>query len=361
MKSKLSILTFLAICAILSSQAGCEPTEALQAAEPTNKQQTTEKPAKAPEPKVEQGQAEITFDKTIHDFGEILCKSKNTCEFKFKNTGTSELKIKNIKKTCGCTPFELSKRDYLPGESGTIKVKYSASTKPGPALKHIYVTSNAKNKNRVELTIKASIILKVKAEPLSLTLKLNEENANCQPITLKSIDDVPFKITSFNSTNETITAEFDPNTAATEFVLRPKVDIDKLSKRLDGYIDIKLTHPQCKSVNIIYRTPPQFQTNPATIIIQNVSPTESIRRQVLVKSNYGRDFEIESVSSEKGSLRLLSQKKLNEGIQLEVQIDPPPQAKKIRFFTDWLYIQIKGGERLKVHANMWFSKTKETQ
>jgi hypothetical protein len=357
MKSKLSILAFLAICTLLTFQAGCEEPEALQAAESTNKQQTTEKSAKAPEPKVQAGKAEITFDKTVHDFGDILAKSLNTCEFKFKNTGTGELRIVNVKKTCGCTPFELSKMNYLPGESGTIKVQYSASIYPGPTLKHIYVTSNAGNKNRVELTIKANIILKVKAEPLLLILKLDEENANCRPITLKSIDDVPFKITSFSSTNETITAEFNPRTAATEFILRPKVDIDKLSKRLDGNINIKLTHPQCKSVNIAYRTPPQFQTDPTTIIIQNVSPTETIRRQVLVKSNYGRDFEIESVSSEKGSLRLLSQKKLNEGIQLEVQIDPPPQAKKIRFFTDWLYIQIKGGERLKVHANMWFTKT----
>jgi hypothetical protein len=361
MKSKFSILAFLAIYAILSSQADCEQPEALQAAQPTNNPQTAKKPAKVSEPEVKQGQAEITFDKTVNDYGDILGQSRNTCEFKFKNTGTGELKIREVKKTCGCTPFELSKMNYLPGESGTIKVKYSASTKPGPALKHIYVISNAKNKNRVELSIKANIILKVKTEPLSLILKLDEENANCQPITLKSIDGTPFKIISFSSTNETITAKFDPNAAATEFILHPKVDIEKLSKKLDGHINIKLTHPECKSAYITYRTPPQFQTNPATIIIQNADPTESISRQILVKSNYGRDFEIESVSSEKGSLRLVNQKKLKEGIQLEIHIDPPPQAKKVRFFTDWLYIQINGGERLKVHANMWFSKTKETQ
>jgi hypothetical protein len=361
MKSRLIIITFLAICAVLSSKAGCEPPEAMQAAELNNKLQTTEKPAKVPELKVEQGQAEITFENTVHDFGDVLGKSKNTCEFKFKNTGTGELKIGDVRSTCGCTAFELSKKDYLPGESGTIKVQYSAPVRPGTAQKHLYVPSNAKNNPRVELTVKANIILKVRVEPLNLTLAMDKENAGCPPLTLSSIDGVPFKITSFHSTNEVITVEIDPNTAATKFVLHPKVDIEKLTKRLNGHINIKLTHPQCDTVSASYTTPPLYKSNPASIIIQNADPTEPIRRQVLIESNYGSSFQIESVYSEKGTMQLLSQKNVREGIQLEVQINPPPQASKTRFFTDWLYIQIKGGERVQVHASMWFAKTKETK
>ncbi len=372
MKFRLSILTILIICAGLSFQASCETPAAMQAAgetsgeagqaeEPAGKPQPPEKPAKIPQPEVQQGEAEITFDNTVHDFGDILSKTKNTCEFKFNNTGSSELVIGDIKRTCGCTVFELSKKNYEPGESGTIKVQYSASVKPGPTLKHLYVPSNAKKNPKVELTIKANIIQKVKASPRILNLALDKANADCPPITLKSIDGRPFKITNFNSTNQVITAEFDPNTAATEFVLQPKVNIEKLSKRLNGHISIKLTHPHCDMVGISYRTPAQFQTNPATIIVQNANPVESIKKQILVQNSYGKDFEIETVYSEKGSMKLLSQKKLKEGIQLELQIDPPPQATKIRFFTDRLYIQIKSGERVQVHANIWFAKAKKKQ
>jgi len=361
MKSKLSVFTFLAICAILPSQADCEPPETLQATEPINKLQTTEKPLKVPVLEAEQGQAEITFENTVHDFGDILGKSKNTCEFKFKNTGTGDLEIGDIKSTCGCTAFELSKKNYVPGESGIIKVQYSASTKPGSSQKHLYVPSNAKNNPRVELTVKANIILKVRVEPLNLALAMDKENAACPPLTLSSIDDVPFQITNFHSTNDVITVEFDPDAAATRFVLHPKVNIEKLSKRLNGHINIKLTHPQCDSVSASYTTPPLFKSNPATIIIQNADPTESIRRQVLIESNYGNNFEIESVYSEKGTMQLLNQKYVEKGIQLEVQIDPPPKAMKTRFFTDWLYIQIKGGERVQIHASMWFAQTKEAQ
>jgi len=49
----------------------------------------------------------ISFEKTVCDLGEVGQDSKNTCGFKFTNTGQDLLKIGNIKRTCGCTVFEL--------------------------------------------------------------------------------------------------------------------------------------------------------------------------------------------------------------------------------------------------------------
>ncbi len=361
MKSKSCILIALIFCAGLSFQTGCESPAAPKPIEPLGKLHLPEKQAEVPETSIEQKEAEITFDNTVFDFGDILGKSKNTCEYKFKNTGTGNLEIGDIKSTCGCTAFELSKKSYAPGQSGTIQVEYSASIKPGPTAKHLYVPSNARNNPRVELTVKANIILKVRVEPRRLTLAMDKENAACPPMTLSSIDNKPFRITSFHSTNDVITVEFDPNAAATKFVLQPKVNIEKLSKRLNGHIKIELTHPQCDLVSASYITPPLYKTNPATIIIQNADPTESIRRQVLIESNYGSNFQIESVSSEKGTMQLVGQKYVDKGIELEVQINPPPQAMKTRFFTDRLYVQIKNGVKLQVHASMWFTKAKEVK
>ena len=51
-----------------------------------------------------QGTAEITFDKTSHNFGAFSEKSpKVTCKFKFKNTGDGPLVIHQAIASCGCT------------------------------------------------------------------------------------------------------------------------------------------------------------------------------------------------------------------------------------------------------------------
>jgi len=47
----------------------------------------------------------ISFEKTVCDLGEVGQGTKNSCEFRFTNTGRGLLKIGNISRTCGCTVF----------------------------------------------------------------------------------------------------------------------------------------------------------------------------------------------------------------------------------------------------------------
>jgi len=63
----------------------------------------------------------ISFEKTVFDLGEVGQGTKNTCEFRFTNTGKALLKIGKISRTCGCTVFQLDKKEYTASEAGTIK------------------------------------------------------------------------------------------------------------------------------------------------------------------------------------------------------------------------------------------------
>jgi len=75
---------------------------------------------------------EITFEKLVHDFGEIGAGTRNTCEFKFANTGNALLKIIRIQTCCGVIARLVgNKKEYAPGESGTLTVSYRASRYPG--------------------------------------------------------------------------------------------------------------------------------------------------------------------------------------------------------------------------------------
>jgi hypothetical protein len=42
----------------------------------------------------------ISFEKTVCDLGDVGQGTKNTCEFRFTNTGRGLLKIGNISRTC---------------------------------------------------------------------------------------------------------------------------------------------------------------------------------------------------------------------------------------------------------------------
>jgi len=64
--------------------------------------------------------SEISFDKTVSDLGDIGQGTKNTCEFRFTNTGRGLLKIDKLSRTCGCTVFHLDKKEYAPNETGRM-------------------------------------------------------------------------------------------------------------------------------------------------------------------------------------------------------------------------------------------------
>jgi len=58
----------------------------------------------------------VSFEKTVHNFGELGIGEKGRSQFKFKNTGMALLKIGGITASCGCTVPTLSKKEYQPGE-----------------------------------------------------------------------------------------------------------------------------------------------------------------------------------------------------------------------------------------------------
>ena len=195
--------------------------------------QQIEKSNKVTEPK-------IVFDSRVYNFGNLGIKEKAECEFRFKNSGQALLKIGKIKSTCGCTVPSLSKKEYQPNEEGVIKIKYSGQSKPGSVVKHIYVSTNDKGNSKVKLTIKGKVMQLIEVTPQKLKFSLNNENVGMAEVTIKSKDGRVFSIKGFSVSKDVIKAEFDPNAVASEFVLEPKVDMEKLKECRKGNIKINL-------------------------------------------------------------------------------------------------------------------------
>jgi hypothetical protein len=101
---------------------------------------------------------EITFDKTVHDYGTLVQGGDGSCEFKFTNTGKEPLILNNPVPSCGCTVPTWPQEPILPGKSDVIKVTY-ATHNLGPINKTITVTSNAKT-SRIVLSIKGTVVAK---------------------------------------------------------------------------------------------------------------------------------------------------------------------------------------------------------
>ncbi len=100
----------------------------------------------------------MTFEKSEIDYGNVALGADGVRIFKFKNTGTEPLVVKNARGSCGCTVPKWPNEAIGSGKTGIIEVKYDTN-RPGQFTKAVYVETNEANPQHT-LTIKGTVIEK---------------------------------------------------------------------------------------------------------------------------------------------------------------------------------------------------------
>ncbi len=316
------------------------------------------------------GTPKIQVENLVQDFGNIGPDTTHNLRFDFKSTGNAPLKILKVGACCGSIVRGVKDgQEYVPGESGAVEIEFHGGSYPGPIVRRLTLQTNDPNQAFVNFTIKANVVLRIEYEPQRLRLFLKKDNGGCGDIKIKSLDGKAFSIVSFRSTANTLTAQFDPNQKATEFILKPKADIAKLRKNTAGQISIDLTHPECNNIRISYDVLPEFIVTPPQWMQFNLKPGQPVQKDIWVINNYRDDFEIESVSSQQGLIKLIESKKVQDvasedksvpadeaggtRYRLRLEVTPPAAKDNRNILSDAVQIKIKGGEVLIVHFRGW--------
>lgn len=84
----------------------------------------------------------ISFDETEYNFGTINQHASASYKYTFINNGKSNLIIRKVKASCGCTAVQPAKNIIAPGEKSSIKATFNAGTRKGKQQKTITITSN---------------------------------------------------------------------------------------------------------------------------------------------------------------------------------------------------------------------------
>lgn len=100
----------------------------------------------------------IKFESDVFDIGKMPVNQTKEIEFKFTNTGKSDLIIRHIRPTCGCTAIQQGKPVVAPGESSSIKAVFSSGASPSPQQKSILIYTNDPKSYEVILTIKGEVV-----------------------------------------------------------------------------------------------------------------------------------------------------------------------------------------------------------
>ena len=101
----------------------------------------------------------FSFNKELHDFGQLVDGEKVSYSFTFTNSGDAPLIISSAKGSCGCTVPDWPRDPIAPGESGSIDVTFNSSGRSGKQNKAVTLTANT-NPSRKVLNITSEVISK---------------------------------------------------------------------------------------------------------------------------------------------------------------------------------------------------------
>lgn len=99
----------------------------------------------------------ILTEEEEYNFGNCTSGEEITHSFTVTNIGKSDLIIRKIKSSCGCTTSKLEKETIKPGESTFIKVTFNTYNKIGSQSKEIYVYTNDPQQPQTTLKITGHI------------------------------------------------------------------------------------------------------------------------------------------------------------------------------------------------------------
>jgi hypothetical protein len=100
----------------------------------------------------------LNVDNPEFKFGKISQGQKVEHTYVLTNSGKSDLHIRKVKASCGCTAVQPEKRVITPGESVSIKTVFNSAGKLGNQNKTVTIITNDPKKSKMILWVKGEVV-----------------------------------------------------------------------------------------------------------------------------------------------------------------------------------------------------------
>jgi hypothetical protein len=104
----------------------------------------------------------VSFEESSFDFGEMKQGDKREHTFMMSNKGKSDLIIRKVRTSCGCTAVAPAKKVIVAGETAPLKVTFNSRGKHGRQSKSITVITNDPKNSTTVLRITSNVIVPAK-------------------------------------------------------------------------------------------------------------------------------------------------------------------------------------------------------
>jgi hypothetical protein len=242
----------------------------------------------------------IDFPEPDFNFGEVLAGKAVEHEFKFKNSGDTELIIREVTTSCGCTAAIPSAAPVKPGEWGIIKATFDTAGRRSLQTKTVTVKSNDPVRSSVMLKIEGRVVPIVDVNPNFINFGSNVRTGEAVVKTTKVFTTLKrtFKILNMNSNVPEVTCQSRPYKSEGEVGYEISVTLSEDAKpgTCSGKVTLRLDDKEMQFVEFHFygKVLGAVVPTPSYFVFGRIKTTETAMKQVVLSGPPGKSFKIVS-------------------------------------------------------------------
>ena len=242
----------------------------------------------------------IEFSNPEFSFGEVLAGKSVVHEFRFKNTGDSDLVIREVTTSCGCTAALASESTIKPGKSGVVKASFDTAGRKSFQTKTVTVKSNDPDRSSTSLKIEGKVVPIVDIDPNFINFGSNVRSGEAVVKTTKVFTTLKrtFKIVSITSNLPQVTCQTNPFEKEGEFGYEISVTLSKEAKpgAYSGKVTMRLDDKEMEFVEFHFygKVLGAVIPTPSYFVFGRIKTTETVSKLVTLSGPPGKTFKIVS-------------------------------------------------------------------
>lgn len=274
----------------------------------------------------------LKFAKTKFELGRMALGSNSMRITTIRNTGKTPVKILKVNSNCGCTTGRAAKQMIPPGKTVELFL-VSKITKMGKQTGTVFVYTDAPDQACTVVQTKMEGYKPIKSQPEYIQFGdvLHGHDAQ-KTFSLTLPKQKKFKVAKirynenlFNVTTDKKALASEANKIAICIHLKAKAPVCRFRESLN--IDLATEPPTSCAVAIYGNIQSDLAASPGSILFMGVTPGETAKRTVQIKSRSGRKFKILSAKSNLKSLDVQVETKVNGQTELIATLHSSPTDK----------------------------------
>lgn len=204
--------------------------------------------------------AELKWEQTTLELHPAIGDKEAVGHFKYQNTGSTPIRFKSVRSSCGCTAAQSQKEEVPPGEKGEITATFTIGNRTGTQIKTVTVETDDPARAVTVLNLKAVLPQMLSVNPAFVYWKPNEE-VKSKSIIVKAAKDFPAKDLTVTSSNPDFQTKVEPGKSPGEWTInvKPKQTTRAMAAALTIRPDFPKDSPKLFYANVSVTGAPMVQ------------------------------------------------------------------------------------------------------